>query len=670
MTPEVSVLDVASGTIVKSLQHNDCISAIAISPDGSLLATATNELLSVGEITIWDTTKWTKIHTIRAHLLGILSLAFAPDTGLLYSGSMDASIRCWNPKTGEIIGTITGSKSPIGSLAFSRDGATLAAGCWNQTISLWNPKNRTLLRSLPKQSSRILNLDFSPDSRYLVSACDDGSICLLTPDKGRKLLTWLAISSDDGWPHIYTNEEIAQITNESIRKYIIDNNNNLITFRNTQILTGAIRATDVPLWVAVTPEGYYTCSDGIERYVKWKFGKEQLYPFYQFEETFRRPDLVRKALKREVITEKPITLERIPPRCRFISPEQGSAVTDDIVRVIIEGADDIEVTNLKLLVNGIPMTANAKGLTVASKPIAIAPKELDSNMKVSKLFTVDIPLPTTEQEITIRAIIYDNEQNKADAILTLRRTKVSPVQGNLFALYIGVSEYRNPNYNLTFAEADATALAKLFASQEGKQYAHVYNTVLTNNKATISNIRKALITLKQAKIGDTVFLFLSGHGVQSNERFYFAPYGVVINDIENTCIPWQEVIDTLSHVSARRLLFTDACHAGTKLGANQATSSQLASLTRQSGIVMLASSQGDEFSFEDASLKHGIFTAALLEAFDGAADVNADNSITLPELEIYVPNRVSILSKKRQNPHLVSVQDFNPQIPLVKIKNK
>ena len=49
------------------------------------------------------------------------------------------------------------------------------------------------------------------------------------------------------------------------------------------------------------------------------------------------------------------------------------------------------------------------------------------------------------------------------------------------------------------------------------------------------------------------------------------------------------------------------------------------------------------------------------------ADVNRDGAVTLPELELYVPSRVSELSDGVQHPHVVAVQDFDPQTPLVRI---
>jgi uncharacterized caspase-like protein len=127
-------------------------------------------------------------------------------------------------------------------------------------------------------------------------------------------------------------------------------------------------------------------------------------------------------------------------------------------------------------------------------------------------------------------------------------------------------------------------------------------------------------------------------------------------------------VGTLSGLYARKLLFSDSCHSGAKLGSWQATSAQMAEgVRRESGIVMMASSQSDEFSFEDKEVKQGNFSIALAEAFGGKADIDGDGNITLPEIAMYVPKRVSESTKGLQNPQLVLVQDFNPQTVLAKV---
>jgi len=191
--------------------------------------------------------------------------------------------------------------------------------------------------------------------------------------------------------------------------------------------------------------------------------------------------------------------------------------------------------------------------------------------------------------------------------------------------------------------------------------------VLTDEQATATNLRAALKKLAAARPSDTVLIFLSGHGVRSGGRFYFAPHGVEVGNVAGTCLAWSEVVGSLSNLYARKLLFADACHSGTRLGSWQATSGQLSAATdARAGILLLASSSGDEYSYEDAESRHGTFTVALLEAINGTADLNKNGTVTLPEFINYVGERVSELGKNLQNPHVVGM-DFSLRSPLARV---
>ncbi len=65
---------------------------------------------------------------------------------------------------------------------------------------------------------------------------------------------------------------------------------------------------------------------------------------------------------------------------------------------------------------------------------------------------------------------------------------------------------------------------------------------------------------------------------------------------------------------------------------------------------------------EKSSWGHGAFTKAFLEGLDEAkADYNNNNTISIKEIDLYVTNRVKILTKGKQKPTTIipdSVPDF------------
>ena len=70
----------------------------------------------------------------------------------------------------------------------------------------------------------------------------------------------------------------------------------------------------------------------------------------------------------------------------------------------------------------------------------------------------------------------------------------------------------------------------------------------------------------------------------------------------------------------------------------------------ENGVVVFASSTGMQFSLERADWGNGAFTKALLEGLEGEADYTEDGAITVNELELYIAERVKVLTGGKQPP--------------------
>jgi uncharacterized caspase-like protein len=70
----------------------------------------------------------------------------------------------------------------------------------------------------------------------------------------------------------------------------------------------------------------------------------------------------------------------------------------------------------------------------------------------------------------------------------------------------------------------------------------------------------------------------------------------------------------------------------------------------ESGVIVFASATGRQTSMEKPEWQNGAFTEALLEGLDGKADYTRDFFLYIAELEIYLAERVSELTDRRQKP--------------------
>ncbi|KAJ5239370.1 hypothetical protein N7468_003989 [Penicillium chermesinum] len=144
---------------------------------------------------IWDCDTGTPLHTLKGHTSWVLAVAYSPNGAMIATGSMDNSVRIWDPKKGQALGgPLKGHSKWITNMAWepyhlqesghprlasaSKDstvriwdvvsrhtdhvlsGHKSSVTC---TIKIWNPKDGTLLQTLAAHAHRVNHLALSTD---------------------------------------------------------------------------------------------------------------------------------------------------------------------------------------------------------------------------------------------------------------------------------------------------------------------------------------------------------------------------------------------------------------------------------------------------------------------------------------------------------------------------
>lgn len=174
----VSLWEVATGKHIQTVRSNSSLENLAISPDGTLLATG-----DYSETTIWEVQTGKPSYSLPGSKY---SLAFSTVNGivmLLTASRNEDKISLWDARSGIMVKTLD-EPNAISSASFSPDGKLLALSIDNE-IRLWRITDGTLLQTWttgPKYFAR--NLVFSPDSKILNSGSPDGTVQRWNTDTG------------------------------------------------------------------------------------------------------------------------------------------------------------------------------------------------------------------------------------------------------------------------------------------------------------------------------------------------------------------------------------------------------------------------------------------------------------------------------------------------------
>jgi WD40 repeat protein len=245
--------------------------------------------------------------------------------------------------------------------------------------------------------------------------------------------------------------------------------------------------------------------------------------------------------------------------------------------------------------------------------------------------------------------------------------------GDLFVLAIGVSDYVRSDYRLGLAAKDAQDFANTLRQQEGKQYRKVHVRVLANRDATRASILREFEWLRQsASPTDVAMLFMAGHGLNDAlGQYYFLPADGQHERLAATALPQGVIVSTLSKVRGKTLLFLDTCFAGASLGALSKVGRQTEKMmndlsSSENGVVVFASSTGQDESEEKAEWGNGAFTKVLIEGLAGKADFTRVGQVTFAALNLFLSEGVARLTQGRQRPVFISPRGI-PDFALVRL---
>lgn len=178
--------------VVPPLLTGADVNSVAFTPDGRRLVAGGHHVL-----TIWDVRTGRLLRDVPGNELRILAVAISPDGNRIATAVADDTIRLWNTADLDQPGEpLKGHGEFIFTVRFSPDGKTLASGSLDQTVRLWDVDTHEQVGELHGHTDAVMSLAFSPDGKTLASGGNDASVRLWDLAAGRQIGSPMSANSN------------------------------------------------------------------------------------------------------------------------------------------------------------------------------------------------------------------------------------------------------------------------------------------------------------------------------------------------------------------------------------------------------------------------------------------------------------------------------------------
>jgi len=167
----VYLVATATGRRLRSVSATR-VRAISFSPDGISLLTGDSE----GVVQNWDLKRYAQVLKVRHDQGPVYAVAFDRRGLRIATVAGDNTARVWDAKSGEEVARSTHEYPPV-AVAFSPNGNLVASGGYDFVVRIWDAESGKIRVEL-KHDAVVTALAFSPDSTRLASAGMDAKVKL------------------------------------------------------------------------------------------------------------------------------------------------------------------------------------------------------------------------------------------------------------------------------------------------------------------------------------------------------------------------------------------------------------------------------------------------------------------------------------------------------------
>ena len=116
------------------------------------------------------------LYTYHGHHNGISAVAWSPDGKLIASASFDKTVQVWNALTGQLYSVYRGHSNWVTAVAWSPDGKYIASAGFDKTVQIWEALTGRHILTYYGHSDVVTDVKWSPNGMYLASTSYDKTV--------------------------------------------------------------------------------------------------------------------------------------------------------------------------------------------------------------------------------------------------------------------------------------------------------------------------------------------------------------------------------------------------------------------------------------------------------------------------------------------------------------